>query len=187
VKTVIASRGCDGACVHAVGSLAVQPVAMPSGGASDPASDLRRLPDLPAVPAAQLPIFRLLSHPLHLPVARLQLASKLSPLLSGVSGAGLRLNLPPAEPTIKSRLASKIRSPGDSATDCRLSSELNCPAVRRFASRFASRHVSPVVPATWPSACASGSNLPSVPAASFRLAPFLGSSALMATQVPARA
>jgi len=37
--------------------------------------------------------------------------------------------------------------PAVPATDCRLSSELDCPAVRRFASRFASRLDSPVVPA----------------------------------------
>jgi len=46
------------------------------------------------------------------PVARLRLSSELSLRLNGVSSLGLRLDLPPVGPTIESRLASKIRSPG---------------------------------------------------------------------------
>jgi len=151
-------------------SLRLASSARPSGGASGTTSDFS-----PAIASSGSTS------------GRLQLSSELSPLPNGVSGASLRLDLPPAELTIESRLASKIRSPGDAATDCRLSSEPICPAVRRFGSRFASRPVSPVVPATRPSACASDVIVRACqrPVCSLRRA--LDSSAPLANQIPAHA
>jgi len=104
-----------------------------SGGASDPASDFHRLPHLPAVPAAQLPTLRRLSHPPAVPVAVLRLSSELGLRLNSVSSLGLRFDLPPVEPTIESRLTSKILSPGGASDrlPALIETQLpGCPSIR---------------------------------------------------------
>jgi len=57
------------------------------------------------------------------------------------------------------------------ATNCQLSSEPNCPAVRQFTLRLAPQPSSPVFRATHPPACAVGFPRPSAPADRFRFAP----------------